>query len=298
MREGEPAWWTPPDHVVVATAARVSAEVAGHRGDDRRRRWPAPCRWRRSASGTASPATTLGRRTGRLPGPCPGREHPHRRPGGGNPDDGPLRGRAGAPARGAEGPLIRARGARRPLVRPLRRDGRSSGASRVQPPWTVAPPLVFTSTLAGFTVSTSVEPASAVPVTAPVTCSSAELPPDSVTAAEPTWSSPELRGGAARRRQLRGCRRRADRLDRGTRGDVDGQRSGFDLDRARWRPRSRRDRVQLRDLDGQRRSAWWRSRRGRVTSTTSWSSWTSVVISLSRFSWAESVTDGIALSRR
>ncbi len=28
-REGEPAWWTPPDHVVVATAARVSSEVAG-----------------------------------------------------------------------------------------------------------------------------------------------------------------------------------------------------------------------------------------------------------------------------
>ena len=29
MREGEPAWWTPPDHVVIATAARVSSEVAG-----------------------------------------------------------------------------------------------------------------------------------------------------------------------------------------------------------------------------------------------------------------------------
>jgi acetylornithine deacetylase/succinyl-diaminopimelate desuccinylase-like protein len=29
MREGEPAWWTPPDHVVVTTAARVSEEVAG-----------------------------------------------------------------------------------------------------------------------------------------------------------------------------------------------------------------------------------------------------------------------------
>jgi len=29
MREGEPAWWTPPDHVVLATAARVSSEVAG-----------------------------------------------------------------------------------------------------------------------------------------------------------------------------------------------------------------------------------------------------------------------------
>jgi acetylornithine deacetylase/succinyl-diaminopimelate desuccinylase-like protein len=28
-REGEPAWWTPPDHVVVQTAARVSADVAG-----------------------------------------------------------------------------------------------------------------------------------------------------------------------------------------------------------------------------------------------------------------------------
>jgi acetylornithine deacetylase/succinyl-diaminopimelate desuccinylase-like protein len=28
-REGEPAWWTPPDHVVVTTAARVSADVAG-----------------------------------------------------------------------------------------------------------------------------------------------------------------------------------------------------------------------------------------------------------------------------
>jgi acetylornithine deacetylase/succinyl-diaminopimelate desuccinylase-like protein len=28
-REGEPAWWTPPDHVVVATAAAVSSEVAG-----------------------------------------------------------------------------------------------------------------------------------------------------------------------------------------------------------------------------------------------------------------------------
>ena len=28
-REGEPAWWTPPDHVVVTTAARVSEVVAG-----------------------------------------------------------------------------------------------------------------------------------------------------------------------------------------------------------------------------------------------------------------------------
>ncbi|MEW6224571.1 MAG: M20/M25/M40 family metallo-hydrolase [Chloroflexota bacterium] len=28
-REGEPAWWTPPDHVVVTTAARVSEAVAG-----------------------------------------------------------------------------------------------------------------------------------------------------------------------------------------------------------------------------------------------------------------------------
>lgn len=28
-REGEPAWWTPPDHVVVTTAARVSEQVAG-----------------------------------------------------------------------------------------------------------------------------------------------------------------------------------------------------------------------------------------------------------------------------
>lgn len=28
-REGEPAWWTPPDHVVVTTAARVSEDVAG-----------------------------------------------------------------------------------------------------------------------------------------------------------------------------------------------------------------------------------------------------------------------------
>jgi acetylornithine deacetylase/succinyl-diaminopimelate desuccinylase-like protein len=28
-REGEPAWWTPPDHVVVTTAASVSSEVAG-----------------------------------------------------------------------------------------------------------------------------------------------------------------------------------------------------------------------------------------------------------------------------
>jgi acetylornithine deacetylase/succinyl-diaminopimelate desuccinylase-like protein len=28
-REGEAAWWTPPDHVVVATAAAVSTEVAG-----------------------------------------------------------------------------------------------------------------------------------------------------------------------------------------------------------------------------------------------------------------------------
>ncbi len=28
-REGEPAWWTPPDHVVVMTAARVSSEVTG-----------------------------------------------------------------------------------------------------------------------------------------------------------------------------------------------------------------------------------------------------------------------------
>lgn len=28
-REGEPAWWTPPDHVVVALAAKVSSEVAG-----------------------------------------------------------------------------------------------------------------------------------------------------------------------------------------------------------------------------------------------------------------------------
>jgi acetylornithine deacetylase/succinyl-diaminopimelate desuccinylase-like protein len=28
-REGEPAWWTPPDHVVVLTAAAVSADVAG-----------------------------------------------------------------------------------------------------------------------------------------------------------------------------------------------------------------------------------------------------------------------------
>ncbi len=28
-REGEPAWWTPPDHVVIATAARVSSDVAG-----------------------------------------------------------------------------------------------------------------------------------------------------------------------------------------------------------------------------------------------------------------------------
>ncbi len=28
-REGEPAWWTPPDHVVVTTAAAVSSEVAG-----------------------------------------------------------------------------------------------------------------------------------------------------------------------------------------------------------------------------------------------------------------------------
>jgi acetylornithine deacetylase/succinyl-diaminopimelate desuccinylase-like protein len=29
LREGEPAWWTAPDHVVVATAAAVSTEVAG-----------------------------------------------------------------------------------------------------------------------------------------------------------------------------------------------------------------------------------------------------------------------------
>ena len=29
MREGEPAWWTPTDHVVVTTAARVSEAVAG-----------------------------------------------------------------------------------------------------------------------------------------------------------------------------------------------------------------------------------------------------------------------------
>ncbi len=29
MREGEPAWWTPPDHAVVTTAARVSEEVTG-----------------------------------------------------------------------------------------------------------------------------------------------------------------------------------------------------------------------------------------------------------------------------
>jgi acetylornithine deacetylase/succinyl-diaminopimelate desuccinylase-like protein len=29
MREGEPAWWTPPDHVVVTTAARVSEDVTG-----------------------------------------------------------------------------------------------------------------------------------------------------------------------------------------------------------------------------------------------------------------------------
>jgi acetylornithine deacetylase/succinyl-diaminopimelate desuccinylase-like protein len=29
VREAEPAWWTPPDHVVVATAAAVSGEVAG-----------------------------------------------------------------------------------------------------------------------------------------------------------------------------------------------------------------------------------------------------------------------------
>jgi acetylornithine deacetylase/succinyl-diaminopimelate desuccinylase-like protein len=29
VREGEPAWWTPPDHVVVATAARVSEAIAG-----------------------------------------------------------------------------------------------------------------------------------------------------------------------------------------------------------------------------------------------------------------------------
>lgn len=28
-REGEPAWWTPPDHAVVATAAAVSSEIAG-----------------------------------------------------------------------------------------------------------------------------------------------------------------------------------------------------------------------------------------------------------------------------
>jgi acetylornithine deacetylase/succinyl-diaminopimelate desuccinylase-like protein len=28
-REGEPAWWTPPDHVVVTTAAEVSGQVAG-----------------------------------------------------------------------------------------------------------------------------------------------------------------------------------------------------------------------------------------------------------------------------
>jgi acetylornithine deacetylase/succinyl-diaminopimelate desuccinylase-like protein len=28
-REGEPAWWTPPDHVVIATAAAVSSDVAG-----------------------------------------------------------------------------------------------------------------------------------------------------------------------------------------------------------------------------------------------------------------------------
>jgi acetylornithine deacetylase/succinyl-diaminopimelate desuccinylase-like protein len=28
-REGEPAWWTPPDHIVVQTAAAVSTEVAG-----------------------------------------------------------------------------------------------------------------------------------------------------------------------------------------------------------------------------------------------------------------------------
>jgi acetylornithine deacetylase/succinyl-diaminopimelate desuccinylase-like protein len=28
-REGEPAWWTPPDHVIVTTAARVSSDVAG-----------------------------------------------------------------------------------------------------------------------------------------------------------------------------------------------------------------------------------------------------------------------------
>jgi len=28
-REGEPAWWTPPDHVVVTTAAEVSSQIAG-----------------------------------------------------------------------------------------------------------------------------------------------------------------------------------------------------------------------------------------------------------------------------
>ena len=29
VREGEPAWWTPTDHVVVRTAAQVSEAVAG-----------------------------------------------------------------------------------------------------------------------------------------------------------------------------------------------------------------------------------------------------------------------------
>ena len=31
--EGEPAWWTPPDHVIVTTAARVSSDVAGIAAD-------------------------------------------------------------------------------------------------------------------------------------------------------------------------------------------------------------------------------------------------------------------------
>ena len=79
VREGEPAWWTPPDHVVVTTAARVSEAVAGHGGEHRRvdGRHRADGAGLRAAPG---PCDVARRGPRRLPGARAGREHPARRP--------------------------------------------------------------------------------------------------------------------------------------------------------------------------------------------------------------------------
>ncbi len=77
LREGEPAWWTPPDHVVIETAARVSSEVAGHGGHHRRQHG----RHRADVPGLRAPPRAGDdprSRPRRLPCPRPGREHPDR----------------------------------------------------------------------------------------------------------------------------------------------------------------------------------------------------------------------------